>query len=65
LDYVSARIHIAFNVDNESFDQFQSSLKNKGVEFHFKDHHWFHSIYLKDLDGYTIELTTKIMDANK
>ncbi len=62
LDYVSARMHIAFNVDNESFEQFQISLKNKGIDYSFEDHHWFHSIYMKDLDGYTIELTTRIMD---
>jgi len=30
----------------------------KGMEFHFEDHSISHSIYLRDPDGYEIELTT-------
>lgn len=58
IGYRSTRMHIAFRVDRESFRAFQHTFEQKGVEFSFEDHHFFHSIYLEDPDGYKIELTT-------
>lgn len=58
LDYINSRMHIAFHVDRESFRAFQHTLEQRGIGFSFEDHHFFHSIYMKDPDGYTIELTT-------
>ncbi|MCE7993170.1 MAG: VOC family protein [Roseivirga sp.] len=58
LDYVRTRMHIAFNVDRESFRAFQHTFEQKGIGFSFEDHHFFHSIYMEDSDGYKVELTT-------
>ena len=60
LNYVAERMHIAFNVDNNSFETFKKSLNHKGIEFTEEDHYYFHSIYLNDPDGYKIELTTRV-----
>ena len=58
LEYVNQRMHFAFNVDRQSFREFQHTFEQKGIEFTFKDHHFFHSLYMTDPDGYTVELTT-------
>lgn len=58
LTYINSRMHIAFQVDRESFRAFQHQFEQQGIEFSFEDHHYFHSIYLEDPDGYKIELTT-------
>lgn len=58
LNYVNSCMHIAFNVDRESFRAFQYSFEQNGIEFSFEDHHFFHSIYIEDPDGYKVELTT-------
>ncbi len=60
LTYVTARMHFAFNVDRDSFQAFQHAFEQKGIEFSFENHHHFHSIYIKDPDDYTIELTTPV-----
>lgn len=65
LGYINSRMHIAFNVDRESFRAFQHTFEQKGIEFSFEDHHFFHSIYLNDPDGYMIELTTPVMHEGK
>ena len=52
--------HFAFNVSNTDFKKAQDYFKRIGQEFQFKDHHYFHSIYLKDPDNHTVELTTLI-----
>ncbi len=62
LDYINSRIHIAFNVDNNSFETFKKSLNHKGIEFSLEDHYYCHSLYIKDPDGYTIELTTRVTE---
>lgn len=61
LSYINSRMHIAFNVDRESFRAFQHTFEQKGLEFSFEDHHFFHSIYMEDPDGYKIELTTPVV----
>lgn len=54
--------HFAFNVDNENFAKVEKSYSDLGLEFSIADHHYFHSIYTKDPDGHTVELTTLMVD---
>ena len=56
--------HFAFNVTNADFEKAQQHYKNIGQEYEFQDHFYFHSIYTKDPDGHTVELTTLIVDEN-
>jgi len=62
LNEVTSRMHIAFNVDKQSFRSIQHTFEQKGIEFSFEDHHWFHSIYINDPDGYVVELTTEVIE---
>ncbi len=57
--------HFAFNVDNENFEKAKKRYKALKLEFNIQDHHYFHSIYTKDPDGHTVELTTIMVDENK
>ena len=50
--------HYAFRVDNASFEQAILHYQNLGIDYQFQDHSYFHSIYTKDPDGHTVELTT-------
>jgi len=50
--------HFAFNVSNEAFEQAQEHFQKLEIPYEFQDHHYFHSVYLTDLDGHTVELTT-------
>jgi catechol 2,3-dioxygenase-like lactoylglutathione lyase family enzyme len=52
--------HFAFNVTNEDFVKARAHYESLGIEFHFQDHYYFHSIYTKDPDGHIVELTTLI-----
>ena len=54
--------HFAFNVSQTDFNKAQEHFKTMGVDFIFQDHHYFHSIYLKDPDNHTVELTTLLVD---
>ena len=54
--------HFAFNVSKEAFDKARSYFDSKLISYHFQDHFYFHSIYLKDPDNYTVELTTLVVD---
>ena len=54
--------HFAFNVTGENFEKAKKRYNDLGLEFDFQDHFYFHSIYTKDLDGYTVELTTIKVD---
>jgi len=56
--------HFAFNVSNEDFEKAQNHFNSIGESFQFQDHHYFHSIYLKDPDNHTVELTTIMVDEN-
>lgn len=56
--------HFAFNVSNTDFQKAQDHFKSLDESFQFKDHHYFHSIYLKDPDNHTVELTTLLVDEN-
>ncbi len=57
--------HFAFNVTNENFAKAKLKYKELGLKFSFQDHHYFHSIYTKDPDGHTVELTTMVVDEKK
>lgn len=54
--------HVAFQVDRENFVRAQQALRARGIEFQFQDHSISHSIYLRDPDGYELELTTYACD---
>ena len=54
--------HLAFNVSNQDFEKAQEYFRNSGMAFDFQDHHYFHSIYLRDPDGHKVELTTIVVD---
>ncbi|WP_298510096.1 VOC family protein [uncultured Kordia sp.] len=57
--------HFAFHVSNEAFAKARKHYEDLGLSYTFKDHHYFHSIYTKDLDGHTVELTTLVVDAEE
>ena len=50
--------HFAFNVTNENFIKAKQKYAELNLEFNIQDHHYFDSIYTKDPDGHTVELTT-------
>lgn len=57
--------HFAFNVSNEDFKKAQDYFNIINEPFQFQDHHYLHSIYLKDPDGHTVELTTLLVDEDE
>lgn len=50
--------HFAFNVTQENFEKAKRKFTKMDIQFIQKDHHYFESIYLKDPDNHTVELTT-------
>lgn len=54
--------HFAFNVTQANFKRANEKYDALGIPYTFKDHFYFHSIYTKDLDGHTVELTTLVVD---
>ena len=54
--------HFAFNVTNENFQKAKEEFDQKGIKYIFKDHFYFHSLYLQDPDDHTVELTTIMVD---
>lgn len=54
--------HFAFNVSNEDFEKAKRHFEALEINFEFKDHHYFHSIYLSDPDKHKVELTTLVVD---
>ena len=54
--------HFAFNVSNEGFKKAQDYFNTINEPFQFQDNHYLHSIYLKDPDNHTVELTTLLVD---
>lgn len=54
--------HFAFNVTQENFEKAKQKFTDLNINFEFQDHHYFHSIYTKDPDGHTVELTTIVVD---
>ena len=67
LDFNSRNVkidHFAFNVTNENFEKAKKKYSDMNLDFNIQDHHYFHSIYTKDPDGHTVELTTIVVDEN-
>ena len=50
--------HFAFNVTKENFEKAKKRYTELSLDFDIQDHHYFDSIYTKDPDGHTVELTT-------
>ncbi|WP_303918048.1 VOC family protein [Draconibacterium sediminis] len=50
--------HFAFNVNNENFEKAKKRYAELDLDFNIQDHYFFESIYTKDPDGHTVELTT-------
>lgn len=50
--------HFAFNVTIDNFKKAKQRYSELGLKFSIQDHHYFESIYTKDPDGHTVELTT-------
>jgi catechol 2,3-dioxygenase-like lactoylglutathione lyase family enzyme len=57
--------HFAFNVSNDSFQKAKQKYISLDLKFSVQDHHYFHSIYTKDPDGHTVELTTLVVAENE
>lgn len=53
--------HFAFQVSKDNFTKAQAHYDTLGISYDFQDHHYFHSIYTKDPDGHTVELTTLVV----
>ena len=54
--------HFAFRVDKENFERVKRKYEALGLKYNIQDHHYFQSIYTKDPDGHTVELTTLIVE---
>ena len=60
---VIAMRHFAFRTDRAGFEQAQTHLRERGIEFRCEDHTIAHSIYFHDLDGHKVEITTYDLQA--
>ena len=54
--------HFAFNVTNEDFQNAITRYDQLKLSYTIQDHVYFRSIYTKDPDGHTVELTTLVVD---
>ena len=50
--------HFAFHVTRENFQRARVKYDDLDLEYHIQDHIYFDSIYTRDPDGHTVELTT-------
>ncbi|MFT3679526.1 MAG: VOC family protein [Ferruginibacter sp.] len=57
--------HFAFNVNKEELEKAKEHFNKIGLAFEFQDHVFFHSIYIKDPDDYTVELTALVTSEEK
>ncbi|WMI65448.1 VOC family protein [Aestuariibaculum sp. YM273] len=57
--------HFAFRVTNENFEKAKKRYTELHLEFNIQDNYYFDSIYTKDLDGHTVELTTLKVNENE
>ncbi|MBC30127.1 MAG: glyoxalase [Muricauda sp.] len=61
LDSISKNVkidHFAFNVTKRNFEKAKRRYTELNLDFDVQDHYYFDSIYTKDPDGHTVELTT-------
>jgi catechol 2,3-dioxygenase-like lactoylglutathione lyase family enzyme len=56
--------HFAFHVSAENFIKARKKYEALQLDYIFTDHTYFHSIYTKDPDGHTVELTTIVVDSD-
>ncbi|GAA4280269.1 VOC family protein [Gaetbulibacter aestuarii] len=54
--------HFAFNVTQDNFEKAKKHYQELNLDFSIQDHIYFDSIYTKDPDGHTVELTTIKVD---
>lgn len=54
--------HFAFHVSQENLEKATEHYKSLKMEYTFKDHFYYHSLYTYDLDGHTVELTSLVVD---
>ncbi len=52
--------HFAFRVTFENFKKARKHYQDLNIDFDFQHHKAFDSIYVKDPDGHTVELTTPV-----
>ncbi len=52
---VKNAFHFAFRAEN--LDTYRTRLRQRGISFFEEDHVYFQSIYLRDPDGYRVEIT--------
>ncbi len=57
--------HFAFNVTKANFEKAKRKYEALNLDFDIQDHYYFDSIYTKDPDGHTVELTTIKVDERK
>ena len=55
--------HFAFRLSQEDFVQARKRYEELNIQYHFQDHHYFHSIYTRDPDRHVVELTTLVVQA--
>jgi len=53
--------HFAFRVSRIGFDAAIAHYESLGLEYTIQDHTYFHSVYVNDPDGHTVELTTLVV----
>jgi len=57
--------HFAFHVTRDNFYKAEQRYTELNLDFDVQDHHYFDSIYTKDPDGHTVELTTLKVNQNE
>ena len=56
--------HFAFTVTNQAYEAAKAHYQSLSISFTESDHTHFYSIYTKDPDGHTVELTTLKSDSS-
>lgn len=54
--------HFAFNTTAEGLQRAMHFFNSEGIPYQFQDHTYFHSVYIKDPDNHTVELTCIVVD---
>jgi catechol 2,3-dioxygenase-like lactoylglutathione lyase family enzyme len=54
--------HFAFHVSQDNFQKAKTKFAKLKLDYKIQDHVYFDSIYIQDLDGHTVELTTCKVD---
>lgn len=57
--------HFAFNVNKENFEKAEMRYQELNLDYTIQNHFYFKSIYTKDPDNHTVELTTILVDENE